>query len=721
MAQGETNIKRFNFVKGLITESSSLTFPENAAVDIKNVKLNRDGSFERRLGLDVEDTPTSTMGITYSDESQFQTLEVLKVKDTGDDGVFVNSRFVQAFFKYTTTGLYNTHLEGSSLANLTEEFDTTTSVGALFQVQDGNNNLSSTSPSQQPLVLYLDVASAFIGVAFMSPQTRDFTGVGDSLNLDERPTTLSNEHRYNLINQGFREGDWTQLQTDKGYYPSNADVAYLGYRTNVSSGTREWNSDELIRQYFGTTGAPKGSVIRQEANYGIITAPEAQVSWIETHSISRSTTAVQIGEGLTAVASFSGRVFFAGYLNSDRSRNIYFSRILPTGESVFQSALHAEKWYQEADPTSENINEIVDTDGGVIKIPTIGKVKKMVPYRDSLLIFADNGVWQLSPGEKRYFTPTSYSLSRVTVYGMVGKESAVVANDFVFYWANEGIIALSPDKITGLLKAQNASVQTIQTLYDGIEYDSKRVVFSCFDYVANKIYWFYENSYNASDRGADRILVLDLQLQAFYIYETTKPVDGPRIRGAIINPLQSGSNEDRLKILCVVQPSAGNYSLQWATFSNTNFEDWVTYYGGVAGDGDDADAYIVTGYELAEDAARRKQAPYVTFLMRRTETGTEADGTPTNPGSVKYRARWDWADADSSGKWGNEQQAYKLRRVWTDPTPPSSTFGDGYPVVWSKKKIRGSGKALSLKLYTEASKDFNILGWQIHLIGETET
>ena len=47
--------KTFNsFVKGLVTEASELTFPEGALVDGENFVLKRDGSLERRLGIDYE-------------------------------------------------------------------------------------------------------------------------------------------------------------------------------------------------------------------------------------------------------------------------------------------------------------------------------------------------------------------------------------------------------------------------------------------------------------------------------------------------------------------------------------------------------------------------------------------------------------------------------------------------------------------------------------------
>ena len=43
-----------NFTKGLITEANALSFPENAAVDLDNLVLERNGKFSRRLGIDYE-------------------------------------------------------------------------------------------------------------------------------------------------------------------------------------------------------------------------------------------------------------------------------------------------------------------------------------------------------------------------------------------------------------------------------------------------------------------------------------------------------------------------------------------------------------------------------------------------------------------------------------------------------------------------------------------
>ena len=60
-AKGDTQIN--NFVGGLVTEASPLTFPAGASLDEVNMKLIRNGSRQRRLGLDYEDNYASLKNI----------------------------------------------------------------------------------------------------------------------------------------------------------------------------------------------------------------------------------------------------------------------------------------------------------------------------------------------------------------------------------------------------------------------------------------------------------------------------------------------------------------------------------------------------------------------------------------------------------------------------------------------------------------------------------
>lgn len=54
MPRAETAKIYRTFVKGLITEASPLTYPENASTDEDNMILSRRGNRARRLGVDFE-------------------------------------------------------------------------------------------------------------------------------------------------------------------------------------------------------------------------------------------------------------------------------------------------------------------------------------------------------------------------------------------------------------------------------------------------------------------------------------------------------------------------------------------------------------------------------------------------------------------------------------------------------------------------------------------
>src|SRR5258708_40334131 len=54
MAQQTSTSVENNFTKGLITESTGLNFPENAATDTDNCTYTLVGNVTRRLGIDYE-------------------------------------------------------------------------------------------------------------------------------------------------------------------------------------------------------------------------------------------------------------------------------------------------------------------------------------------------------------------------------------------------------------------------------------------------------------------------------------------------------------------------------------------------------------------------------------------------------------------------------------------------------------------------------------------
>lgn len=74
--------------------------------------------------------------------------------------------------------------------------------------------------------------------------------------------------------------------------------------------------------------------------------------------------------------------------------------------------------------------------------------------------------------------------------------------------------------------------------------------------------------------------------------------------------------------------------------------------------------------------------------------------------------RWDWANATSSGKISNDYQIYRGDRLHlvTDPDNPEAT---GLPVLVSKNKTKGRGRALQLRFTSETGKDLELYGWAV--------
>ena len=76
------------------------------------------------------------------------------------------------------------------------------------------------------------------------------------------------------------------------------------------------------------------------------------------------------------------------------------------------------------------------------------------------------------------------------------------------------------------------------------------------------------------------------------------------------------------------------------------------------------------------------------------------------------QARWEWSDSSNSKRWGNPFQAYRYKRLYF-PTDSTDTYDTGFSTIVTKNKLRGQGKVLSLKFYTEPDKNLHLYGWSM--------
>lgn len=744
MAKGTEKLYR-TFIKGIITEASPLTYPENASIDEDNFVLNRDGSRSRRLGIDYElDYYLKATGLgastITSGKQSFHKWESPGGDTTVSIGVIrVADRLW--FIDLLTTNPSANFLNGGNYITLTglNKADIDTAV-------INNSLIVSSSDLDAPILLTYDVTAQTVSQEEITLKVRDIWGVDDGLELTERPTTLSNEHKYNLRNQGWSDKITNSndskdalpfLFSDKGYYPSNSDLWTLGKVTNISSGDYDKFDRGLFDRSAVYTGlAPKGSFIIDAFNRGN--------SRMTLSDVTTGLPTDQETGNISTVASYAGRIFYSGVTSNvldrdDRSPNysgyVFFSQVITENSKLGFC-------YQDADPTSPDISDLIDTDGGTIQIPECSRIVKIIPSRTSLLVFAENGVWEIF-GDTNGFVATSFQVSKITTFGTSNARSVVNIGGTFIYWAKAGIVLLRQDEASGRYIAQNLSLTTIQTLYLGISELGKQYCKGFFDERENRVRWLYNDTDTYSTDNSinryNRELVYDVTLNSFYTNTISNLVsNSPYVVDYIDIPGYSVATADTEVVVgsdtvivtsgtsvVITEDQVQNRTSQFSfltmsgtsftlsKYRNTSFYDWVTPSGST---GVSYSSYLVTGYELFQDLLREKTVPYIFFYFRRTENGFETDGSGnlihTDPSSCLVQSQWSWANSAASGKWGTQFQAYRLLRNYI-PTGTEDEFDYGESVIVTKNKLRGSGKCLSLKFNSEAGKDIRILGWGV--------
>jgi hypothetical protein len=744
MAKGTEKLYR-TFVKGIVTEASPLTYPENASIDEDNFVLNRDGSRSRRLGVDYEldyylkATGLGSSTITTGKQS-FHRWE----SPGGDTSVSIGVIRIADrlwFIDLLTTNPSNNFLNSGNYITLTglNKADIDTAV-------INNSLIVSSSDLDAPILLTYNVTAQTISQQEITLKVRDIWGVDDGLELTERPSSLSDTHKYNLRNQGWSSNITNDNDTKdalpylfagKSYYPSNSDLWTLGKETNISSSDYDKFDRNLFDRSAVYTGlAPKGSFIIDAFTRGN--------SRMTSSDVTTGLPTDQESGNISTVAAYAGRIFYSGVTSSvldpdGRSPNysgyVFFSQVITENSKLGFC-------YQDADPTNPDISDLIDTDGGTIQIPECSRIVKIIPSRTSLLVFAENGVWEIF-GDTNGFVATSFQVSKITTFGTSNAKSVVNAGGNFVYWAKAGIVLLKQDDVSGRYIAQNLSLTTIQTLYLGISELGKQYCKGFFDERENRIRWLYNSTDTYSTENSinryNRELIYDITLGSFYTNTISNLVsNSPYVVDYIDIPGYSVATADTEVVVgsdtviitsgtpvVITEAQVQNRTSQFSfltmngtsftlsKYRNTTFYDWVTASGSI---GINYSSYLVTGYELFQDLLREKTVPYIFFYFRRTENGFETDGSGnliyTDPSACLVQSQWSWANSAASGKWGTQFQAYRLLRNYI-PTGAEDEFDYGESVIVTKNKLRGSGKCLSLKFNSEAGKDIKILGWGV--------
>ena len=684
MAQSLSQKAVNNFVKGLITEAAELTFPEGASVDEANCDLRRDGTRRRRLGVAYEGS-NALSSFTLSNSELTTTGNWINVGGNANLEFLVLQKGSTLFFYNKASTPFSNQLLSNSVNLATYQHSSSAGAGtAKCQFTSIKGNLVVSSPQINTIVIQYNTNGTFTTTS-VSFEIRDFEWQSNVLNLyGERSTVINDQDRdYDSANSGWvgtkGAAAYNAYKSANTARPPLTHPWYAGKDDNGDFDQAEWK-----KIFGGTSRTANGHFILD-----FFTKDRQTASGISsmTKPTDPETARFRCAE------SFSGRVFYAGIDSSENSGTILFSRSV---ETIADLGI----CHQVNDPTSEFLSDLLDTDGGVIRIPDAVKIQRLYAYQNSLFVFAENGVWQIA-GVDGVFRASSFSVNRVTRVGLLQPETFVEAEGIPFWWSDSGIHTLTTDPVSGQGTEQNLTIPTIQTLWDDIDATAKSRVTAIYDRVNKRIYWGYPNTGESVVSKLNNFLILDIPLQAFFpwsVSDETSNTDA--IVGLAYYSTYTPSNTGDPAVVLICREGSNN-KVTFGGFTGINFLDWgsANYI-----------SFAETGYDFVGDLVTKKSSPYIVTYCRVTETGftgNETDGyEAVRPSGLKVSAAWDFAEG-----FGPSQQIYRLKYPLF---PNSSNLNDfNYPedVITSRVKVRGHGRSMRIKYESEQGKDFLLLGW----------
>lgn len=761
-----------NFTKGLVTEFTGLNFPENAATECDNTEFTIIGDTIRREGIDFEENYLLSNFAAGSGRC-FNTYRWNNVAGDGSTQIIVVQFGLKLYFYLLSSATATTPLSMHKLASTVDlslfAAPAIVSVdhGLECTFADGNGYLFVFNQQLEPL--FCSYNAGTITAATIDVKIRDFAGMLDHLNVTERPTTLSTEHNYNLINQGWTQGTtwWgtsvssltvgtgnKTFTTQAGMSVTLGDVSQIVTTADIvgasvgslvmtgtvtayngGTGVMTINVSTAYAPALGSTGtswtiyptnkAYINSWFTAEGNY----PSNADVWWrfrnVSTNAFDptvQATVSLASGDapkghfilsafnqnrslisgiaGLTSTSVvnrpdngcwFQGRVWYTGVTGSQQptgdasfytwSENIYFSQICVGNSTNFGAC------YQLNDPTSEGLNGLLPTDGGVIQIQGSGRVFKLFPIQNGLLVFAANGVWFITGNQGIGFAANDYTITKLSIIESISRTSYVNVMGFPYFWNEEGIYQVETAQ-NGQMAINPITVSTILSYYSSIPLESKKYARGAYNPIDYTIQWVYKSTNSlgiVADRYKfDKILNYNVFNKAFFPY--TVDTTSASING--INYCQGPGGSDSpspsFKYFCS-RVVGGNTFTTFAEEIDITYVDWKSSSEPV-----NYDSFFITGYKVHGKGQNKLQTPYVFVYSRQIQ-----------PYFAYYiQGLWDYATSGNSGDFSTREFA--------------ELFEYNRSVRYKRHRIRGRGMALQLKFSSVDGQPFDFIGWSVY-------
>lgn len=685
-----------HFIGGRITQATGLNFPENACTDELNCIFNERGFITRRPSFDFENNHL----LNNANRTNNAITEYLW-KNASDDGSssLVVKQVGNTLFFYSAdsaTGLSSSILAGT--VDISSFLPAGGSNANLYECQfaSGLGKLFVVNPRINPFAVSYDSTTHALTTTVINIQIRDFEGITDTVtSTTQRPATLTNAHKYNLLNQGWDVTKIATFFTDLAVYPSNADVWWI-FKDATNVFTPAATNASNTR---GNAQSPKGSYILDAFNLDRTTASGVSGITVVTSSLQRP----------SAVAFYEGRLFYSGVSAPGFTDRVYFTQIIERPEQYGMC-------YQQADSTAEDIFEITPADGGVLRIPGAGQIFKLVNLNNYLIHLAAHGIWLIGGSNGVGFSATDYMRTTLSSTKTLSASSFIDIQGYPAWWNIDGINVIKPDAQGGLV-VDSLTDAKIKDLFLEIPIASKRYARGAYNSFTHVAQWIYRSDAPTSfEEGYefDTILNFNILSGAFYFWEV--PTTHVKLHGIIVADTGGSSVINIYNVVDIatdtVVDAAGDtvivyglgtsstihtttkYLVSYGTVASSNFTwsecadfrgdylDWKTY----DDVGEDYTSYLTTGYKVHSEGQRRTQVPYV-YVFSNNDEGTQ----------YIFQSLWDYASTGDESRWANPQLIVH--------DSESSTY------VRRKIRLRGHGVAVQFKFSSVTGIPFNLIGW----------
>ena len=378
---------------------------------------------------------------------------------------------------------------------------------------------------------------------------------------------------------------------------------------------------------------------------------------------------------------FASRAWYAGVGYTGLSNNLYFSQVIEKPEQY-------GRCYQLNDPTSEALRDILPTDGGIIKIPEVGKIIRLWAYQTALIVFSTNGVW-IVRGENGFFTPTSFSVRKISSSGTQSPLSFCDVRGVPTWWGEDGILQINYNPQFDSFSVDNMTDTTIRSLFLGIVPEKRKYVKAAYDSRESIVYWLYNDREDYPIYTYNKVLCLNTLSGAFYPFEFFD-AQNIRVNGIVYAVDSVGTSDPLIKFTTSHVIDGATTRLHYCDLKTNSYRDFADFSSLVTFDPDDVGSYessFTTGYKTDGELLRFVQPNYVMVFLE------QEDGA-----SCYMRGVFDFSNSGNSGKWSSAQQIYNNTATNKD-------------VNYKRLKVRGKGRSIQLKFFSSEDSPFTIIGW----------